>query len=66
MTRVVNSVYREVWVVNLGFGVIANIFDAWYPYKAAWNALSATMTQQEAAGIMEKHLKVMNGSSFPQ
>lgn len=66
MTRISNSIYRETWAINLGFGVIANIFDAWFPYKAAWNALNATITQQEANGILEKHLKVVKGTHFPQ
>ncbi|CAI2317463.1 unnamed protein product [Caenorhabditis sp. 36 PRJEB53466] len=66
MTKIVNSVFREIWVLNLGFGVIANIFDAWYPYKAAWNALNATLTPQESAVIMEKHLRIMKSATFPQ
>ena len=48
------------------FGVIANVFDGWYNYKAAWNALNATITQQEAHRILEHHRKVVMDTGFPQ
>lgn len=66
MTKIVNSIFRETWVINLGFGVIANVFDGWYNYKAAWNALNATITQQEAHRILEHHRKVVMDTEFPQ
>lgn len=66
MTKIVNSIYRDVWVLNLGFGVIVNVFDGWYNFKAAWNGLNATINQQEAHRLLENHWKVMTDTSFPQ
>lgn len=66
MNKIVNSIYKDIWVINLGFGVIVNIFDGWYNYKSAWNAINAAIPQQEAHKMLEKHWKVMNESCFPQ
>lgn len=66
MTKIVSSIFRDTWVMNLGFGVIANVFDGWYNFKSAWNALNATITQQEAHRLLEKHRKVVKDTTFPQ
>ncbi|ULU12666.1 hypothetical protein L3Y34_015723 [Caenorhabditis briggsae] len=66
MTKIVNSIFRETWVLNLGFGAICNVFDGWYNYKSAWNALNATITQQEAYRLLEKHQKVVVDTHFPK
>ncbi|CAD6196484.1 unnamed protein product [Caenorhabditis auriculariae] len=66
MRQITDTLFRDHWVLALGYGLIVNLFDSWQPFKAANTALNAIIDINKASSIASEHYRVVAEISLPQ
>ncbi|KAK2579644.1 hypothetical protein KPH14_011569 [Odynerus spinipes] len=55
MREIVDTFFSDNWVVSIYMGIIINLKDWWFPYKAARTALNNTLETSNIKTIAQKH-----------
>lgn len=55
MREIVDRFFPDNWVISVYMGIVVNLFDWWFPYKAARSALNNTLETANVKSIAQQY-----------